>query len=179
MYNITLTMSAIHPDITSEHLAKLNYIDTCDFGRYFDKGIELGLISSESNRDEMIFGLKQYYAIAMLDPANGHAISDTLDPLWHAHMLFSLEYTEFCMAVVGEYMHHTPLEKDSSDMRAKVRQLYDYTLVRMRECFNHFNEQMWPALTDERLICWHKGNQTIYASMQKQRLFEPNAAMAT
>lgn len=175
----TLALMSIHPGITSEHYKKLVFIDTCEFNRYFDKGVELGLIPGNADRDAMIFALKQYYAIAMLDPANGHAVSDVLDPLWHAHMLFSEEYEQFCIEVVGEFMHHTPLLKDDDAMRTKVRALYDYTLDRMHECFSYVDERMWPALPDERLICMHKGNQSIYAGMQAIRLFPPNTAMAT
>ncbi|HEX4799366.1 MAG TPA: hypothetical protein VFV22_02405 [Candidatus Paceibacterota bacterium] len=179
MNTITLAFSAIHPNITSEHLERLTFIDVSDFNRYFEKAVELGLISREADRDAMIFSLKQYYAIAMLDPANGHAVSDVLDPLWHAHMLFSEEYHQFCVEVVGEFMHHTPLPKEDGAMRTKVRSLYDYTLVRLRECFSHVDERMWPTLPDDRLICMHKGNQAMYAGMQSIRLFEPNLALAT
>ncbi|MCA9361741.1 hypothetical protein KC906_00040 [Candidatus Kaiserbacteria bacterium] len=161
------------------HQERLAYIDSCDFSRYFDKAVELDLISGNVDREAIIFALKQYYAIAMLDPANGHAVSDVVDPLWHAHMLFSEEYAQFCSIVVGEYMHHTPLLKNDDAMRMKVRALYDYTLLRLRECFSHVDERMWPALLDERLICMHKGNQSIYIDMQAARLFPANLALAT
>lgn len=175
----TLALTATHSGITPEHLKKLVFIDGCDFNHYFEKGVELGLIPNDTDREAMIFALKQYYAIAMLDPANGHAISDLLDPLWHAHMLFSQEYEQFCITVIGEYMHHTPLLKNDIAMRAKVRSLYDYTLQRLHECFNGVDEAMWPVLSDERLICLHRGNQDVYAGMQAIRLFPPNLALAT
>lgn len=175
----SLCLTAIHSGIMPVHQEGLAYIDSCDFNRYFDKAIELETISDGADREAVIFALKQYYAIAMLDPANGHAVSDVVDPLWHAHMLFSEEYEQFCRAVIGEYMHHTPFLKDDGVMRTKVRRLYDYTLLRLRECFSHVDERMWPILSDERLICMHKGNQSIYLSMQAIRLFPADVAFAT
>lgn len=175
----TLVLSVIHPALGPEHHKRLQYIDACDFNRYFEKAVELGLIEKDADREAMIFGLKQYYAIAMLDPANGHAISDVLDPLWHVHMLFSEEYAAFCENVVGQYMHHTPLLKDDGPARTKVRALYDYTLGRLGECFAEVDGRMWPALPDERLICLHKGNQDIYTALQRHRLFPPEPALAT
>lgn len=175
----TLVLTVIHPAIGPEHLRRLQYIDECDFKRYFAKAVELGQVSPEADRQAMIYGLKQYYAIAMLDPANGHAISDVLDPLWHAHMLFSEEYAAFCEAVVGQYMHHKPLLKDDVSARWQVRKLYDNTRVRLMECFSHVDERVWPALSEERLICMHKGNQGIYTALQQHRLYPPEPALAT
>lgn len=176
---LTLASSAIHPNIGPEHRKRLLYIDQCDFSRYFAKAVELGLGPHDVDGEAIVFGLKQYYAIAMLDPANGHAISDVLDPLWHAHMLFSEEYEAFCNKVVGQYMHHAPLRKDDTVMLRRVRVLYDYTLRRLRECFRNVDERVWPTLPDERLICLHKGNQDTYTALQEYRLYAPVPALAT
>ena len=33
-------------------------------------------------------------------------VSDVVDEVWHAHLLFTEDYGAFCQAVVGEYLHH-------------------------------------------------------------------------
>lgn len=126
-----------------------------------------------------ILALKQYYAIAMLDPANGHAISAELDSFWHAHMLFSEEYTCFCEEVVGEYMHHKPLLHDNEDELARVLNLYNCTTDRLAELFTYVDTQFWPRRVEKAdLICMHKGNQTMYMSLQGIRLYEPDDRLA-
>jgi hypothetical protein len=175
----TLCATVIHSGIKPEHRSLLTYIDNTDFSKYFDKAVSLGMIPATADRDAMVFGLKQYYAIAMLDPANGHAVSDVLDPLWHAHMLFSVEYTDFCKVVVGEYMHHVPLIDGDTEARAKIRLLYDSTLQKLTECFSHVDQNVWPTMVDERLVCRHQGSTIHYTGMQQHRLYAPDAALAT
>ncbi|WP_433463217.1 hypothetical protein [Spirillospora sp. CA-128828] len=36
------------------------------------------------------------------------AMSDTVDPGWHAFMLHSQDYTRFCEQTLGFYLHHVP-----------------------------------------------------------------------
>ncbi len=36
-----------------------------------------------------IENLKMYYVVALIDPLNAHAVSRSVDPLWHAHVLFT------------------------------------------------------------------------------------------
>lgn len=174
----TLIMTACHPRITDEHQRLLAYIDGCNFNPYFERGVHLGLIRSNADQSAMIYALKQYYAICMLDPGNGHVISPVLDPLWYAHMLSIEEYREFCVEVVGEYMHHTPLTKDDVEANAKVEKLYDYTLECLCECFTTVDERMWPPLANDRLTCLHRGNETLYPKMQAIRVFNPIPCMA-
>lgn len=96
----------------------------------------------------------------MLDPNNSHAISDTLDPFWHTHILFSRQYEYFCHEVVGIYMHHIPLDHDAKEQVDNVEALYDYTVNdAMRELFSFIDERFWPTkLPRERLVCLHYGS---------------------
>jgi hypothetical protein len=115
----------------------------------------------------------------MLDPANAHAISRQLDPFWHAHILFTENYVAFCDKVVGEYMHHRPLDHANVPELRLVRRLYDYSAVVIRQIFSIVDDDFWPTkVNDVELICMHKGNQHLYREMQKYRLFEPNLALA-
>ena len=34
--------------------------------------------------------------------------SRVVDQVWHAHILFTQEYTEFCNRIIGTYVHHQP-----------------------------------------------------------------------
>src|SRR5579872_344224 len=44
--------------------------------------------------------------------AQGHAglamFSDQVDKIWHAHILNTLRYEQFCMTIFGRMIHHVP-----------------------------------------------------------------------
>lgn len=165
---------SVHPEMQK----RLLRIDSEDFSgtikktkEYFD---EINFSYDQEYLENGIFALKQYYAVALLDPANAHAVSRPLDPFWHSHILHTEQYEEFCSQVVGEYMHHRPLDHDIRKHVAAVRRLYNYTNEVLPKLFNTIDKRFWPInVLDKDLICFHKGNQTIYLNVQKHRLFEP------
>ncbi len=70
--------------------------------------------------------LKQYYALSIFDSRNMHAISELLDPFWHAHILDTMRYGMLCNAI-GGFMHHDPLDHcDEAKVSAVVR-VYTYS----------------------------------------------------
>jgi hypothetical protein len=38
-----------------------------------------------------------------------YVVTENADRLWHTHMTFSVRYTNYCMAVFGFYLNHTPI----------------------------------------------------------------------
>lgn len=85
----------------------------------------------------------------------------------------------FCEGVVGEYMHHQPLDHTVEADVSRVRRLYDYTLEVMPKIFTFMDDRFWPTrVLDADLICFHKGNADIYTDVQSLRLFEPCPAGA-
>lgn len=175
MKSVSLTLIA---QVTSDQYRRLCRIDAEDFTLIAKKVAEdfkkLGVVVTQEYLDTGIYALKQYYAVAMLDPANAHAVTVPIDPFWHAHILFTAQYREFCADVVGEYMDHVPLNFDEQDEVKNVGQLYSYTLTIMPKLFDRIDEKFWPSqFSQADLICYHKGNSSIYLDLQADRLFEP------
>ena len=171
--------SALAADLHPEQKKRLAVIDMEDYSGVVRKTAEyfseINFTAPEGYMERGIYALKQYYAVAMLDPANAHAVSRPVDPFWHAHILHTEQYVEFCNRVVGEYMHHRPLNHGNEDHVAVIRRLYRYTLDVLPKLFNVVDNNFWTKdIPDEMLICWHKGNQEIYRELQPMRLFEPN-----
>lgn len=172
----------IRMKLNNEHIVRIKLIDQEDFSSIVRKTREILLASgrndiSDEYLERGVFALKQYYALAMLDPANAHAISDIVDPFWHAHILHSEQYVPFCTSVVGEYMHHRPLDKSNAGHVEIISRLYDYTHTVLQSFFVNVDDLFWPkAVSDVTLICWHKGNSSIYQDLQKIRLLEPSFA---
>jgi hypothetical protein len=174
-------MSLFKVPLVDEHLRRLSIIDCENYTGVIKKTREVltemrGEVPPDTYLARGILGLKQYYAVALLDPANAHAISAELDPFWHAHILHSEQYERFCRDVVGEFMHHIPLDRDNQAQVENLRVLYDYTIEVLDRLFIKRDTKFWPSeVPDIKLICYHKGNVEVYPDVQSIRLYEPTA----
>lgn len=172
---ITCTVP-LHPELQ----ARIAIIEQEDFSSVMRKAKEeleaRGQHPSDDYLESGIHALKQYYAIALLDPANPHAVPAPVDPFWHSHILHTEQYVAFCHNLVGDYMHHRPLDRTDTHEVERMRTLYGYTLSTLPKLFADVDATFWPNdLSDGALICHHKGNQAIYREVQPFRLFEPVA----
>ncbi len=164
--------------ITSDQMRRIRRIEEEDYRFVQSKtGEDLATQGVQVSRDYLergIVALGQYYAVAVLDPANAHAVGVPVDPFWHAHILFTEQYCRFCDDVVGEYMHHVPLDRTDDSKVRNVCELYDYTLQVLPRFFVEVDPTFWPVATsDSEVICMHKGNQTMYPALQGSRFFPP------
>jgi hypothetical protein len=142
------------------HVERIERIDNEDFmgvkGKVKRDFLKAGIDVSEEYIEEGILALKQYYAVALLDPKNKHAVSDMVDPFWHAHILHTADYMKFCDETYGQYVPHEPLDPDNQDEVAEVASLYAYTSRVYDELFSGTNEVLFPKeLPDARLMCTH------------------------
>lgn len=138
----------------------LEAIERWDFSRELEHTrtdmLALGQCPSDEYLDRGIEALRKYHAIAVLDPLNGHAISEPLDPFWHSQILFTDPYTRFCNLTLGQYMHHYPLDHRDVVRVCGVRKLYDYTIEVHRAIFGRDCPEFYPVnVTDHELICVH------------------------
>lgn len=143
------------------HKRLLAEIDATDFSPVQKKVAsdlrKQGIVVVQDWLDEGILALKQYYAIAILDPRNMHAVSDAVDPFWHAHILHTEAYMDFCDRAVGAYLHHDPLDHDHETRVGAVDRLYRYTTWCFKRFFNHVNLEFFPEeLPQHRLVCLHQ-----------------------
>ena len=164
--------------ITFDQRRRIRRIDAEDFKLVMQKAMEdlaaTGKRVSLEYAERAIYALKQYYVVAMLDPSNAHSVTLPIDPFWHAHILFTEQYRHFCDDVIGEYMDHVPLDRRDPAKVQNVKQLYSYTLEVLPKLFSDIDPEFWPTdVTDAELICYHKGNASIYLALQADRLFGP------
>jgi hypothetical protein len=155
--------STIIPTLTPLHLQLVQRIDDEDFSgvkrKVREELAKQGQPTTDEFLDAGILALKQYYAVALLDPTNEHAVSDVIDPFWHAHILHTKEYIAFCDEVFGQYVHHEPLDHALPDRLRHVARLYAYTGDVYRQMFNHIDGTFYPVsqgLPDARLLCSHQ-----------------------
>jgi hypothetical protein len=141
------------------HLTRIQAIDKTDFEPVAKKvNRDLGGVTKDY-LDEGIENLKRYYVVALLDPVNQHAVSRPVDPFWHAHVLFTREYKNFCHEVFdGEFIHHVPLDPDDLEQVKYVTKLYTHTLKVYKEIFRSVNANWWPQanISGFQPVCRHQ-----------------------
>lgn len=153
-------LSTVRLSLTPFHYERLRMIDEADYSGVRRKVREelekQGVEVTEEYLDEGLLALKQYYAVALLDPCNEHAVSDNIDPFWHAHILHTREYVAFCERVYGQFIHHDPLNHADDEQVAQVARLYEHTSQVYRRMFSYINDEFYPTDVPEyRLVCKH------------------------
>lgn len=148
--NIKVKLSPFHQE-------KVRMIDRFDYGD-IQKKVSRDLNGvAEPYLKTGIENLKLYYVVALLDPLNRHAVSKCVDPFWHAHVLFTRSYRDFCRGIFGHYIHHEPLDPDDKRMVRHVARLYRYTLTIYAKMFKKVEATWWPKLDGAAHgpICYH------------------------
>lgn len=104
--------------------------------------------------DEMEVEYKKYLCLIATFPKVGFPISEAVDELWHAHILFTGEY-DTLTEVMGHKVHHVPVL--SEEGRAKLEPHYfGGTLVCYKQLFGEPNKKWWPH--EPVAICWSHTN---------------------
>ncbi|TAE18841.1 MAG: hypothetical protein EAZ95_03245 [Bacteroidetes bacterium] len=161
--------NTVEVDLSDKQWAILKGIDAEDYSfvvKFAEKELRSkGLIPIPA--EDAVYALKQYYAIGAINSANMHAISDVVDPYWHAHILDTPRYKKFCSEVMGYYMHHEPLDHDKPEDVRIMATLYDYTLEVLRTVFGeNVNPLCWEAQpADARLVCNHVTGPVVETSL--------------
>ena len=59
--------------------------------------------------DEAILEFRKFLLCILLGQGSVGMISKTVDEVWHAFILFTMDYTQFTKQVFGRYVHHAPV----------------------------------------------------------------------
>lgn len=132
----------------------LTHKDISRFGKYDNEYFEAGCLA-----------LKQYYATTIFDPRNMHALSDALDPFWHAHLLDTVQYELLGKDIKG-FMHHDPLNRTDIVKVGAVKKVYDYTVQTLGRIFGEENldERFYPRRPAmSAMVCLHDIERGIIA----------------
>lgn len=102
--------------------------------------------------EEMEQEYKRYMALVVTRPDQKFPISNAVDELWHAHLLFTDDYRKMSDQFRGSYIDHVPTL--SEEERAALEPDYfDGTLQAYCEVFGEKPpENFWPL--DSGSICW-------------------------
>ncbi len=151
----------IKPKMSEFHIKQLNLIEHFDYSKIIKQvSKDFNGCLTKAYLMEGIENLKKYYAVALLDPLNEHAVSKHVDPFWHAHIIHTEEYIDFCESVFEQYIQHEPLDEADKAQVAHVAGLYDYTMKIYHQLFKHTDSNWWPerygALDSQGpIVCKH------------------------
>ncbi len=146
--------------VTDANRSRLEVIDYTDYSKVIKKTDQelrkYGIEVDQKYLNNGVLALKQYYAIAVLDPFNYHSVGFNVDPFWHNHILFTSEYRSFCDSVIGHYMDHMPLDNNNNQEVQATMEAYNHTMKVYQEVFTYFDDTFTPIeITSDLAVCPH------------------------
>ncbi|MER6431608.1 hypothetical protein ABT272_28335 [Streptomyces sp900105245] len=88
-----------------------------------------------------------FIAASGRQPGQGLAPSKLVDYGWHAFILHTVDYAEFCQRVVGAFVHHVPTD-DDEEMPGGAQATRGRTIAAMRDAGFAVDEELWPTMAD-------------------------------
>lgn len=86
---------------------KLQIIESWDLSKQKLRVLKEELVDPKMI-DAIELELRKFLALILIYPDKSFSPSEPVDHLWHAFILYTKEYHEFCKNVYGHYLHHTP-----------------------------------------------------------------------
>jgi len=108
---------------------------------------------TEEMADKLLLEYRRFMILSVEHPEETIPVSDQVDEVWHAHLLFTEDYPAFCHAVCGEYLHHR-VPKDEKE-RLALGAAYSNTISLYQKTFGSVDRQAWG---ESAQICWCETN---------------------
>lgn len=110
-----------------------------------DEGIDLGLA-------ERVIDQTLVFLVACAQNPDGKlAPSNATDPGWHAFILYTRDYAEFCQRIAGRFIHHQPVMND--DIRSGTA--LTRTIEALHRTGYPVDETLWPQSPTCMNTCNH------------------------
>jgi hypothetical protein len=113
-------------------------VDALDFSN-----IRRRLISAEWPDSRVDTAINEYRRFLILASLGVRVVPcPDVDRIWHEHVLHTHQYSEDCIAVLGEFLHHTP--STGSIQEAESRSIaYQKMIVSYITVFNQNPPSIW------------------------------------
>lgn len=100
--------------------------------------------------EEMEREYKRFMTMVVNNPDKKFPISNAVDELWHAHILFTGDYNRFSKTTRGCYIQHNPTLNEAE--RVALEPAYHANTVGIyRQQWGEPDTKWWPVADD---ICW-------------------------
>ena len=88
-----------------------------------------------------------FIATSGQQPGQSLAPSKLVDYGWHAFVLHTVDYADFCQRVVGRFVHHVPTDEDE-ETPGGPRATRERTLAAITAAGYAVDEALWPDAAD-------------------------------
>ncbi len=136
-----------------EKVERIEQLMALDFSRV-RKFMTLRLGFNEEQVEAMEVEYKRFLCLSIAFPEKAFPISNAVDEMWHAHILFTYEYHQASEIVGCDYLHHIPTLSEE-ERSALEPQYFDDTLGCYRQLFGDPPAVWWPS--EAAQICWSCG----------------------
>lgn len=126
---------------------KLAYIADYDMWFVIERMMKEGVVSP-GLIGEAIEEYKKFMGLIARGYRGMGMCSAIVDEVWHTHILFTMEYHEFCNAIVGKYIHHAPRTSRSLPGEATTDFFAAY-----QEVYGEEAPPIWRVKMDDQPLC--------------------------
>lgn len=128
-------------------------LETLRFIEAFDiESVERKTRSARRPEGAAMLEFKRFLALPLLYPGEQEfpfVPSLRLDELWHAFLLNTPRYREFCDRVYGQYLDHVPDKSRKETERRIMRGPMQFTVESISKTFDNVNKHIW----NKRAFC--------------------------
>jgi len=96
-----------HLELSPDQSQAVDFIMSCPLDQVREKLVRKQVLSEEVV-DQAIAEYRKYLVLARLGYDPLEMFSRQVDEVWHAHILFTRDYAEFCQKAFGQFLHHQP-----------------------------------------------------------------------
>jgi hypothetical protein len=93
--------------LSPEQIEMMQRIEATDLWFVEERLVRKGLVAPE-RMAEAVLEFKRYMALVGLGYRGLGMLSPEVDEVWHAFILFTRDYADFCQQAFGSFIHHVP-----------------------------------------------------------------------
>ncbi|MGW5409043.1 glycine-rich domain-containing protein [Streptomyces spiralis] len=102
---------------------------------------------SEPTARRIVGQAAAFIAASGQQPGQSLAPSALVDYGWHAFILHTVDYAEFCLRVVGRFVHHVPTD-EGEELPGGAAATRERTLDAIRAAGYEVDEELWGTAAD-------------------------------
>ncbi|MFF4901593.1 glycine-rich domain-containing protein [Streptomyces sp. NPDC001068] len=89
-----------------------------------------------------------FIAASGQQPGQSLTPSKLVDYGWHAFILHTVDYAEFCQRVIGRFVHHVPTDEDEAIPGGPQAAARERTLAAITAAGYAVDEELWPDMAE-------------------------------
>lgn len=120
-----------------------------DYAPVIRTAIREGGVADAQQAEALLEAFRQWFSLLpILEPGSGYVMfKSDVDSVFHAFVLNTKLYREFCYKFLGEFIDHSPIAEDV----AETMPLEEYATYTVNFLEKHFGEDLAPALRKWRV----------------------------